>query len=343
MTDSYYGPHAYDEHGLPDQQRQTADPGRSWFNRTFDMRLPWGATEEVAPLSFRKRFRPEVLRKIESKPHGFEHVEFHQRIDQERYRHATPALRTRLLLLIGAFGHPYIMAFVALPMLLVYVADFNSRPTDMGVLVHFLEFLTFVAKVYGPLALCWALPKLFFNFFPAWSIKPSKGPQWELNRRTGLVTLFRYDKKGRWGKTGQPEEDSAPFYEFDAYLTNEIIPPGQVVHTLYLVHRYRPILIPLGNLIGKVRGEECFALWDMFQNFMDTSRPLPDIPLWEEFRPNDPVTAEYDRKTKRPPRYWRDMDDETWKQKESDMMAKVRSLTTPHRPNLMRRYVRYAH
>jgi len=23
MTDSYYGPHAYDEHGLPDQQRQT--------------------------------------------------------------------------------------------------------------------------------------------------------------------------------------------------------------------------------------------------------------------------------------------------------------------------------
>jgi len=39
----------------------------------------------------------------------------------------------------------------------------------------------------------------------------------------------------------------------------------------------------------------------------------------------------------------RDMDDETWKQKEDDMMARVLSLSTPHRPNLMRRYVRYAH
>jgi|TARA_R110000851_G_scaffold327181_2_gene496460 hypothetical protein len=342
MTDSYYGPHAYDEHGVPNQQRQTVDPGRSWINRKFDMRLPWGLTEEVAPQSFRKRFRPEVLREIESKPSGFESIEFHQQINHEMYRHAPPAFRTRLLRIVRVFGKVSFWALL-IPMLIAYGYGYSQMPYNMTTMEYFEEvFWSVIVWAQGLPLLAWAICNLIFRGFPKWAIKPSKGPQWELNRRTGLVTLFRYDKKGRWGKARQPEEDSAPFYEFDAYLTNEIIPPGQVVHTLYLVHRYRPILIPLGNLIGKSRGEECFALWDMFQNFMDTSRSLPDIPLWEEFRPHDPVTAEYDKKTNRPARYWRDMDDETWKQKESEMMAKVRSLTTPHRPNLMRRHVRYA-
>ena len=342
MTDSYYGPHAYDEHCVPTQKRQTADPGRSWFNRTFDMRLPWGATDEVAPYQYMDDYSPKVLRKIESTPSGFENIEFHQRIDHQRYRHAPPAFRTNFFNILAIFGKVIFIGMFPFFLLASLVAFYHT-PHGVSFAERCMQLLEVAQYMFGiPLA-GWLIGIAPFRFFPRWAIKPSKGPQWELNRRTGLVTLVRYDKTGHWGKTGQPEEDSAPFYEFDAYLTNEIIPPGQVVHTLYLVHRYRPILIPLGNLIGKVRGEECFALWDMFQNFMDTSRPLPDIPLWEEFRPSDPVTAEYDRKTNRPPRYWRDMDDETWKQKESDMMAKVRSLTTPHRPNLMRRYVRYAH
>ena len=342
MTDSYYGPHAYDEHCVPTQKRQTADPGRSWFNRTFDMRLPWGATDEVAPYQYMDDYSPKVLRKIESTPSGFENIEFHQRIDHQRYRHAPPAFRTNFFNILAIFGKVIFIGMFPFFLLASLVAFYHT-PHGVSFAERCMQLLEVAQYMFGiPLA-GWLIGIAPFRFFPRWAIKPSKGPQWELNRRTGLVTLFRYDKKGHWGKTGQPEEDSAPFYEFDAYLTNEIIPPGQVVHTLYLVHRYRPILIPLGNLIGKVRGEECFALWDMFQNFMDTSRPLPDIPLWEEFRPNDPVTAEYDKKTNRPPRYWRDMDDDTWKQKEGEMMAKVRSLTTPHRPNLMRRYVRYAH
>jgi hypothetical protein len=148
--------------------------------------------------------------------------------------------------------------------------------------------------------------------------------------------VFHYDKNGPWGKTGQPEEETAPFYEFDAYTSNELIHGGGVVHTLYLAHRYRNTLIPIGTLIGKTNPEECYALWDMFQNFMDTSRPLPDIPLWEEHRHNDPVTAEHDRRTNRPPRYWRDMDNETWKQKNDEMALQVLRLNTPGRLDIMR-------
>lgn len=194
---------------------------------------------------------------------------------------------------------------------------------------------------YSPLLACWAIPTLLLKYFPNFWIKPFKGPKWELNRRTGLVTQFIYDKKGHWGQTGKPEERVAPFYEFDAYLTNEMIPPGQVVHTLYIAHRHEDILLPIGNLIGKTSGPECFALWDMFQNFMDTGRPLPDIPLWEEFRPLDPVSAEHDRATGRPARYWRDMDDDTWKQKNEEFGYRVLKLNTITRPNQMRRKVKY--
>ncbi|MEQ5837593.1 hypothetical protein [Marinobacter sp. NFXS9] len=333
MTENYYGPCAYRSDRIPEQKRQVADPGRSWFNRKFDMRLPWGRTEEVAPLSFRNRFSPDVLRKIEKKPKGFESVEFHQRIDHEKYRHAMPAFRTRLLLFAESLGGFFFKFLTPLFLILYLVALTAFDSDEWGSVIN--ETIPLVmGLIFVPLLLN-KIPWFLFKAIPGWIIRPSKGPKWELNRRTGLVTAYHHDSKG------SSEEEQAPFYEFDAYLTNEMIPPGQVVHTLYLVHRYRPILLPIGNLIGKTTGEECFALWDMFQNFMDTSRPLPDIPLWEEFRSKDPVTAEHDRQTGRPARYWRDMDDEIWKQKESEMMSKVRSLTTPHRPNLMRQHVRY--
>lgn len=335
MNENYYGPQAYHPDRIPQQQRQAFGSGRSWLNRKFDMRMPWGGTDEVAPLSFRKRFRPEVLRKIESQPNGFENIEFHQRIDHERYRHATPAFRVSLLNIVGTFGKLIFVLMFPVFFLASLVACYHT-PSGMTFADRNLQLLDAVPYFFGiPLTVWWA-GRGPLILFPRWAIKPSQGPKWEVNRRTGLVTVYHHKRKG------PTVEEQAPFYEFDAYLTNEMIPPGQVVHTLYLVHRYSQMMIPIGNLIGKTTGKECFALWDMFQNFMDTSRPLPDIPLWEEFRPKDPVTAEHDRLTGRPPRYWRDMDDETWKQKESEMMAKVLSLATPYRANLMRRHVRYA-
>ncbi|SDM76526.1 hypothetical protein SAMN05192555_11917 [Franzmannia pantelleriensis] len=61
----------------------------------------------------------------------------------------------------------------------------------------------------------------------------------------------------------------------------------------------------------------------MLQRYMDTSQPLPDTPLWEEFRPLDPTSLEHDRRSGRPPRYWRDMDDETFAQKVHEHQDKL--------------------
>ncbi|MCQ2028242.1 hypothetical protein [Stutzerimonas zhaodongensis] len=57
--------------------------------------------------------------------------------------------------------------------------------------------------------------------------KPSRGPLWELNRRTGLVTLFDYDNYSEYKKNGTIGEITAPFHEFDAYLATS--PPRRTV------------------------------------------------------------------------------------------------------------------
>ncbi|AMQ88559.1 hypothetical protein [Marinobacter sp. LQ44] len=334
----YYSPKAYNSEHLPQQKRPApgANPAQPWFNRKADRKLPWGHTEDVAPQSYRTDYSPATLRGFEREPNNFANIDFHQRIDHERYRHATAALRTRILLFFNAFGNPVVIAFMMLPVTIGFFSHWRLSPPDETFGQMLIAFIPILAIFVGPLIACNLVPTALFKLFPRQLIKPDKGPLWELNRRTGLVTVFHYDKKGAWGKTGQPEEETAPFYEFDAYTSNELIHGGGVVHTLYLAHRYRNILIPIGTLIGKTSPEECYALWDMFQNFMDTSRPLPDIPLWEEHRANDPVTAEHDQRTNRPPRYWRDMDNDTWKQKNDEMALQVLRLNTPGRLDIMR-------
>jgi hypothetical protein len=44
--------------------------------------------------------------------------------------------------------------------------------------------------------------------------------------------------------------------------------------------------------------------WNFLLNYMDTSQPLPDIPLFASVRHLDPTTKAYDQKTGRDPDYW---------------------------------------
>ena len=84
-----------------------------------------------------------------------------------------------------------------------------------------------------------------------------------------------------------------------------------------LVHRYtQKTFNKTGFSTIESEKSEVLALWDMLQRYMDVSQPLPDTPRLEPFRHLDPITAEHDRKTGRNPRYWRDLDLESWKEGE---------------------------
>ncbi|KAA1171126.1 hypothetical protein FWJ25_17110 [Marinobacter salinexigens] len=128
----------------------------------------------------------------------------------------------------------------------------------------------------------------------------------EFNRVTGQVRIAQ----------GGGRYFEAPFVEFDAYV-DRVIQQGGIFYRLILVHRYTQKCFH-NTAFSSIESSkfEVLALWDVLQQYMDVSQPLPDTPRLEPFRHLDPVTAEHDKKTGRNPRYWRDLDLEAWKEGE---------------------------
>jgi len=75
---------------------------------------------------------------------------------------------------------------------------------------------------------------------------------------------------------------------------------------------------------------------------MDVTKPLPEPPTLERYRPLDPITAAHDHEAGRPPSYWRDMDDETFKKKVDRIFTEVTLIDTTQRRNLMADMLNYA-
>lgn len=71
-------------------------------------------------------------------------------------------------------------------------------------------------------------------------------------------------------------------------------------------------------------GVDGYLNYYLLCHFMDIERPLPDIPELEAYRYLDPVTAEYDRRTNRPARYWRDKS--YWEIKKMARASRQRAL-----------------
>lgn len=343
MSFSSYATTAYSSTSVP---VQLSGERRTGLKRLTGRRLPWGNTQEVVPSAFMQpepkslRFwetererKAELVAKGEYKPAPLEHIDFHDRCDHEHYRHAPWARRAHFWLYLATFGKGGFFLFIFLG---VWVALFETFRADRNyVHVFFEAFGSIFYTASLPCLLAWGLASLVIHKFPRLWAKPAKGPKWELNRRTGMITVFEY-------KRGEVIEHRAPFHEFDAYINTTTDRQGLLMNVLNLEHRYSDITIRFGDLQPpSPTVSQPMALWDFIQNYMDTSRPLPDAPLFEEHRRNDPTTVEHDKATGRNPRYWIDMDDETFKQVEHEMLGRVDRISTLTRPNLMAQFVDY--
>ncbi|WP_240201719.1 hypothetical protein [Pseudomonas sp. PDNC002] len=127
----------------------------------------------------------------------------------------------------------------------------------------------------------------------------------EFNRRDGMLRMAR-----TWWR----KPFVAPFYEFDPTLQLQILPHGGRDYVLWLRHRYTSNKLCLAfkiHSLGLDR-ENALAVWDTLQRYMDVEQPLPDLPILEQSRHLDPVTAAHDTAVQRSPRYWRDIDIKAW-------------------------------
>ncbi|MDH1731859.1 hypothetical protein N5F00_20380 [Pseudomonas chengduensis] len=344
---AHYSPSAYQPARIPDQP---AAVKRSWLFRFGGSRLPWGHTEDIVPHSMLSHTSPAGLRDVERYEHAletgeeqreaYELLDYHQVIDHERYRHASLSKRSLFWFYLWGGGR-FVFWVMAIFLPLTWLV--GAAALDDGYLTNLLAIIKETAWTFlVPLA-CWAIGSLVVHKLTNWVVRPSKGPLWEFNRRTGMVTIFDYDNMGEYKRSGTIGEFTYPFYEFDAYISSGPDRQGLIWHQLHLVHRYHDLAIDLSPIVPKDSSmAPHFAAWDFLQNYMDIGRPLPDIPLFEQHRANDPTTAAHDCRTGRPERYWRDMDDKTWEAQLMQNLARVNAYDITGRLDLMARHVRYA-
>ncbi|MGD8570601.1 MAG: hypothetical protein PVJ39_21110 [Gammaproteobacteria bacterium] len=123
--------------------------------------------------------------------------------------------------------------------------------------------------------------------------------------------------------TWKKERITLPFDEFDVCMPAGTRPTGSHDYYLRFVHKYSDKWFQ--HPTAKDNAWEVEQDWEFWQQYMDISQPLPDIPKLEPYRDRDPVTADWDKQHHRPKDYWKnlDMDKARAMQRKSRQAAEV--------------------
>ena len=122
------------------------------------------------------------------------------------------------------------------------------------------------------------------------------------DRRTGMV---RMPLKG--GKVWEVRFDELEPYQFETMSPN-----GVFYYHLLFGHRYSD-----SYMTSPIRHMDPWVLhvdWEYYQQFMDVSKPLPDMPVLEPERALDPTTIAWDARMGRPQGFWARTPSEAFKQ-----------------------------
>ncbi|WP_341521130.1 hypothetical protein AABC73_23185 [Pseudomonas sp. G.S.17] len=133
----FYAATAYRSDSIPNQAPSTE---RSWLKRFAKKRLPWGESQNVAPDDFLRERAPEKLRlqadmrkeREEKLALGtyvaapYEHVDFHDRHDHERFRFSLWAARAQFWLYMNMFGKWWALLFSPVVVLVGVIFEFDA-------------------------------------------------------------------------------------------------------------------------------------------------------------------------------------------------------------------------
>ncbi|MGR2738364.1 hypothetical protein ACUY1T_07925 [Billgrantia sp. Q4P2] len=289
-------------------------------------------TVDMAPMRELRDTPPAKLREIEAMPGHTprppDRPEHPLRWDEECLRYTSQTKRNfffGIIRVTGIVGIFWLTPITFLTAIILAAIDANDARTGN----FFFNFIAFfwwegtLLVLIGSLVL-WGGANLIYRLFPNWSSGYQPGPMWELNRATGKVVVFSNPGKK---STAWQVAHELPFEEFDCYLQSTPSHQGLPQFNLSLMHYREEAHVALVGMFGATSSHvEQRAAWDMIQRYMDTSQPLPDTPMWEEFRHLDPTTLEHDQRTGRNPRYWRDMDDDAFAQRVNEQQDKLNAF-----------------
>lgn len=326
---TYYSPTAWQPGGdeKPRRRGQLDTRSRSFrFQWAAGQKLPKSYVLDLVPAQFLRTWHAkDIDADLEKDERNAQRLRDEGKCDKqvgwinhESIRWATLPSSSWRWLLLKVFAKFTLILGGGLSLLTYLSIALFMNDNDIDKRQLFVEgFLPIIVFGGGGCVLIWGAISLIERLFPGWIYKDPKGPLWEFNRRTGLVTVFRNPKKKR--DAGQVAWQS-PFSEFDGYVHSGPTHQGLPLYYGAMVNRFREEALTLTDFqAASANDEDHKALWNYWLQYMDSTAPLPDIPLFEPHRGKDPVTAEHDKRTGRHPRYWRDMDEATYKQKTKEM------------------------
>jgi len=179
--------------------------------------------------------------------------------------------------MIWAFGIITSFIFIPLWMFIYLLSDGMRVLPEIGVILAYWLIGLVVSKIlYKCVFLFKQKEKYIFVIF---------------NRSTGNIEFPSPDRQSLL---------YYPFAEFNAHHRTVHTQNGLPQYGLTLLHYKEQIMyqVILGGETGTIMH------WEQLQNFMDVTQPLPDIPSFEQFRQQDKLTAELDKKNNRPKDFW---------------------------------------
>lgn len=179
----------------------------------------------------------------------------------------------------------------------IFITFISIRISDYNFSKPFFEddFMIFMLSASFILLAIFIFSTIMSRF-----LKPKERMNTIFNRKTGKVHIYCKKEKER---KAVPFSDLAPSKKSWSTPMHHSIDPGQ---TLTVVHketglRACKIIVNNGNYYDP------YLRWEIFQQFMNPSLPLPDVPEFEPIRQYDPVTKKHDQETSRPENFFRDM------------------------------------
>lgn len=317
LETSGYAPTAYRSNRKAPEPKESNQQS-ALFRKSWTMGSPLskGASSGLIPPGLLETWHPQQLREYEEieKRKGVAELQerhtYHGRLDEECLRYATLPKLSWALLWMQHGGR--LTFYILFPIFVfVWVVMWFMEPADVSFSHYFSDaVLPTLLFFFSPMLLCWGLGRLLEKKYPKLVYQDIKGPLWELNRRTGMVTLFKDPEKE--GQSGEIR-GQAPFHEWDGYLLSLPDHQGNIWYRLVLVHKTQEWALPMNQLLAATTNrEDVLAYWDLIRQYMDVTKPLPDIPLFEAYRYLDPTTRAHDEKTGRDPYHWRNMNEEDY-------------------------------